>query len=278
MSQDSKDLVRLAGEYAEQNTDLYHLLGVDALTDKADIHRAWRKRSLKYHPDKAGDSFDADKWTLFERGRDILCDAAARAVYDQAIKARLVRQQQRAAMDSQHRRYANDLEAREQAASELRREHQQSQRQAMAKERERLAQELRMRHDEKLRQDEAAQHVEDLAEARRRLQERKEDKARKRQVRQSIKTWAGPAATRRAAPGPPNGTVDVPGNYRVDLADGTCSKQYWQLVCDKLRAVQAVRNLHKTAAPAQALQEAETRVLEARRRIHEAENTYAASA
>ncbi|PHH70896.1 hypothetical protein CDD82_6858 [Ophiocordyceps australis] len=293
MSQDNKDLVRLAGEYAEQNIDLYHLLAVDALTSKDDIHRAWRKRSLKYHPDKAGDSFDADKWTLFERARDILCDESARAVYDQAIKARLVRKQQRAAMDEQHRRYANDLEAGEQAASKLRHDKQQSQRQAMAKERERLAQDLRMRQDEKLRQDEAAQHAQDMAEARRRVQERKDDKARKRQVRQSIKTWAGPAANRTAAAGPPNGTVDVPGSYRIDLADGTGSRQYWQLVCDKLRAVQALRNLQKNGTLAQAVdeaetqavdetetrvREAETRVFDTRRRIYEAEKMYAASA
>ncbi|KAG5990012.1 hypothetical protein E4U52_005033 [Claviceps spartinae] len=53
MSQDNKDLVRLAGEYAEQNVDLYELLGVDALTPKEDILRDVPDRNgakLPHHP------------------------------------------------------------------------------------------------------------------------------------------------------------------------------------------------------------------------------------
>ncbi|KAJ2965306.1 hypothetical protein NQ176_g10680 [Zarea fungicola] len=77
MADDNRDVLRYAAEYAERQVDLYDLLGIDALTSKEDIRRAWRKRSLKYHPDKAGDNFDAEKWELFERARDILADDRA---------------------------------------------------------------------------------------------------------------------------------------------------------------------------------------------------------
>ncbi|KAI1765104.1 DnaJ-domain-containing protein [Hypoxylon sp. FL1150] len=109
---DKSDLLLYAKEYATSQ-DLYELLGVTSDTPKEDIHRAWRKRSLKYHPDKAGDKFDATKWELFERARDVLSDAAARDVYDSQRSAALVREEQRRAMDAKKRAMIEDLEARE---------------------------------------------------------------------------------------------------------------------------------------------------------------------
>ncbi|RKL09845.1 hypothetical protein BFJ71_g938 [Fusarium oxysporum] len=109
------DLLQFAQEYASKDVDLYELLGIDALTPKEDIHRAWRKRSLKYHPDKAGDNFDAEKWQLFERARDILSEPGARGAYDGAIKAALLRKQERETMDKQRKAFVDDLEARENA-------------------------------------------------------------------------------------------------------------------------------------------------------------------
>lgn len=262
MSDDNAELLRLAGEYADQNIDLYELLGVDALTPKEDIHRAWRKRSLKYHPDKAGANFDATKWELFERARDVLSEPAARAAYDGASKAKLLRAQERAAMDKERQHFADDLEAREQAAVRQRQEKVQADREALQKERERLAEAQRMREEETRRQASAAQEMEDLAEARRRLREKKDEKAKRRQAKEAIKA-AGKAS------GPANGAVSVPGDYVVDV--GATKKKYWELVCDKLRAVQAVRNLEKTESTSDELLEAERSVQEARRRIHEAE-------
>ncbi|KAM4054597.1 DnaJ domain-containing protein [Hirsutella rhossiliensis] len=252
MSEDNKDLVRFASEYAEQDVDLYQLLGVDALTSKEDIHRTWRKRSLKYHPDKAGDQFDASKWELFERARDVLSDPDARAVYDQATKAKLLRKHEREAMDRERRHFADDLEAREQAAMRQRQDKEHLDRETLQKERERLAED-----------------VADLAEARRRLKEKRDEKARRKQAKVSIKASLGGGGKRS---GPANGTIDVPGNYLVGLGD--VNKKYWELVCDKLRAVQAVRNLRKQAAAPEELQEATQAEQEARRRIHEAEANY----
>ncbi|KAI0851661.1 hypothetical protein F5Y00DRAFT_228927 [Daldinia vernicosa] len=112
---DKSDLLLYAKEYATTQ-DLYELLGVTSDTPKEDIHRAWRKRSLKYHPDKAGANFDPAKWELFERARDILSDAPAREVYDSQRSAALLREQQRRAMDSKRRAMVEDLEARERGA------------------------------------------------------------------------------------------------------------------------------------------------------------------
>ncbi|RFU78033.1 dnaj domain cwf23 [Trichoderma arundinaceum] len=266
MSDDKADLLRFANEYADKNVDLYELLGVDALTPKEDIHRAWRKRSLKYHPDKAGDNFDAAKWELFERARDILSDPNARAAYDQSLKAKLLRKQEREAMDKEHKKFADDLEARENAHRQQRQQQQQREREKMDKERERLAEEQRIHEEEKRRQAEAAQEMEDLAEARRRLKEKKEEKARRKQVKESLKATG---AVKKPS-GPANGAILVPGDYIADL--GTVKKMYWELVCDKLRAVQAVRNLQKLdAMDSQELEEAEREAREARQRIHEAE-------
>ncbi|KAI1457150.1 DnaJ-domain-containing protein [Annulohypoxylon moriforme] len=112
---DKSDLLVYAKEYATTQ-DLYELLGVTSDTPKEDIHRAWRKRSLKYHPDKAGANFDPEKWELFERARDVLSDAAAREVYDSQRSAAQLREQQRRAMDAKRRAMVEDLEARERGA------------------------------------------------------------------------------------------------------------------------------------------------------------------
>lgn len=265
MADDNQDLLRYAQEYSEKDIDLYDLLGVDALTPKEDIHRAWRKRSLKYHPDKAGDAFDAEKWELFERARDILSDSNARARYDASAKAKLLRKQEREAMDQERKRFADDLEARENAHRNQQAAKEQDERDAMNKERERLAEAQRMRDEEKKRQESAAQEMEDLAEARRRMKQKKEEKARRKQAKETMKASAAAAKT----PGAANGVVMVPGDYMVDL--GEVKKHYWELVCDKLRAVQAARNAAKGQPSDEEVQQAEHSVQEARRRIHEAE-------
>ncbi|KAI9166768.1 Pre-mRNA-splicing factor cwf23 [Paramyrothecium foliicola] len=264
MSDDNKDLLRFATEYAEQNLDLYDMLGVDALTSKEDIHRAWRKRSLKYHPDKAGDNFDAAKWELFERARDVLADPNSRAAYDQAMKAKLLRKQEREAMDKERQKFADDLEARENAARRLRQEKEQRDREMLDKERERLAEANRMREEEGRRRAQAEQEMEDLAEAKRRLKEKKDEKARRKMAKDAMK---GVSASRPS--GPANGAVNVPGNYVVDL--GSEKKRYWELVCDKLQAVQEVRNLQKLDTTSEELAEAERSAQEARKKIQEAE-------
>jgi DnaJ family protein C protein 17 len=65
---DKSELLTLAREYADKNEDLYALLGIDAITAKEEkeVQRAYRKQSIKYHPDKTGSSFSAEKVSNFE--------------------------------------------------------------------------------------------------------------------------------------------------------------------------------------------------------------------
>ncbi|OAA67404.1 Heat shock protein DnaJ [Cordyceps fumosorosea ARSEF 2679] len=271
MSDENKDVLRFAAEYAEKNVDLYDLLGVDALTSKDDIRRAWRKRSLKYHPDKAGDNFDPEKWELFERARDILADDNARATYDASMKAKLLRRQEREAMDKERKRFADDLEAAENAARQQQQAKQQRDTEMLQKERERLAELQRMRDEEAARQAQAAQEMDDMVEARRRLKERKEEKAKRREAKERMKASS---VYNKKAKGPANGAVDVPGDFVIEIDGGR--KMYWELVCDKLRARQAISDMGKEEKPdphdaMDALQQIMTT---AKQRIYDAELAY----
>ncbi|KAI5465663.1 hypothetical protein BGZ63DRAFT_110440 [Mariannaea sp. PMI_226] len=279
MESKAADLLQYAQEYASKDVDLYDLLGIDALTPKEDIHRAWRKRSLKYHPDKAGDNFDAEKWQLFERARDVLTDPDSRAAYDNAIKAVLLRRQEREAMDQQRKHFVDDLEARENAWKRQKEEQEQKEKDAIEKERSRLQDEQRMREAEEKRQADAAQELEDLVEAKRRLKEKKErkkqDEAREKFLRKSKKAASAAAAVDgKSLPKEPlHGVIAVPGDYEVDL--GTERRKYWELVCDKLRAVQAVRNLSKQEEMPDGQTEVLQNLQEAKLRMHQAEVQYA---
>lgn len=281
MDSKAADLLQFAQEYASKNVDLYDLLGVDALTPKEDIHRAWRKRSLKYHPDKAGDNFDANKWELFERARDILSEPTARAAYDNAIKATLLRKQEREAMDNKRKALVDDLEARENAWKVQKEEKEQKDKYVLEKERARLFEENRMREDEVKRQAAAAQELEDLAEAKRRLKEKKEkkkqDEAREKFLKKSRKAAAASTGEDTSRPREPlHGVIVVPGDYVVDL--GSAKRKYWELVCDKLRAVQAVRDLKTREATPEEQVMADNGLREAKMKIHQAEVQFAEQA
>ncbi|KAI1129628.1 hypothetical protein F5Y10DRAFT_148842 [Nemania abortiva] len=112
MEDRKSELLQYAREYAAANKDLYELLSVSADAAQPEVHRAWRKASLKHHPDKAK-NFDAEIWQLFERARDVLSSPEARAAYDSARAAAVQAQKARAALDAKRREMIDDLEARE---------------------------------------------------------------------------------------------------------------------------------------------------------------------
>ncbi|KAI2642815.1 hypothetical protein GGS21DRAFT_499717 [Xylaria nigripes] len=112
MEEKKAELLRFAREYATENKDLYELLSVSTSATQPEIHRAWRKASLKHHPDKAK-NFDRDVWELFERARDVLSFSEARATYDDTRAAAVQAQKARAALDAKKREMIDDLEARE---------------------------------------------------------------------------------------------------------------------------------------------------------------------
>ncbi|KAF6820996.1 hypothetical protein CSOJ01_00431 [Colletotrichum sojae] len=144
----NKDLLAKAQEYSANNVDLYELLQIDTnTTEESDIRRAWRKQSLKYHPDKLGDAFDAEKWELIETARDILLDLAARAAYDNGRKAVLLRKAERERVHGQRKRMIDELEAAEEAAKQKRQAEEDKARE-LERERARLAEEGRRRMEE----------------------------------------------------------------------------------------------------------------------------------
>lgn len=116
MALDSAELVQYARDSASRGDDLFALLGVDATTPKDDIHRAWRRAGLKYHPDKAGDSYDPAKYESFERARDVLCDPAAREAYDGGLRAALQKKRRVEEMSTDRRRFVEELERAEREA------------------------------------------------------------------------------------------------------------------------------------------------------------------
>jgi DnaJ homolog subfamily C member 17 len=123
MENNNAELVKFARDYALQGIDLYDLLGIeDSITSKEDIHRAWKKKSLRLHPDKAGANFDPEKYELVERARNILTDASTKAAYDGARQAQLLRKQRDAAVSVERKRMIDDLEARESAAKRQKQE------------------------------------------------------------------------------------------------------------------------------------------------------------
>ena len=116
MALDSAELVQYARDSASRGDDLFALLGVDATTPKDDIHRAWRRAGLKYHPDKAGADYDPAKYESFERARDVLCDPAAREAYDNAVRAALQKKRRVDEMSADRRRFVEELERAEREA------------------------------------------------------------------------------------------------------------------------------------------------------------------
>ncbi|KAI1282256.1 hypothetical protein F5Y07DRAFT_234562 [Xylaria sp. FL0933] len=112
MEDKKSELLQYAREYATANKDLYELLSVPADAAQPEVHRAWRKASLKHHPDKAK-VFDPEIWQLFERARDVLSSPEARSAYDAARAAAVQAQKARAALDAKRRAMIDDLEARE---------------------------------------------------------------------------------------------------------------------------------------------------------------------
>ncbi|KAI1203749.1 hypothetical protein F5X97DRAFT_650 [Nemania serpens] len=112
MDDKKSELLQYAREYAAANKDLYELLAVSTNAAQPEVHRAWRKASLKHHPDKAR-AFDPEVWQLFERARDVLSSPEARAAYDSARAAALQTRKARDALDARKRAMIDDLEARE---------------------------------------------------------------------------------------------------------------------------------------------------------------------
>lgn len=166
MALDSAELISFARDAASRGEDLYALLNVDATTPKEDIHRAWRKAGLKYHPDKAGANYDPVKYESFERARDVLVDPAAREAYDNGLRAKLEKKRKMDEMSSERRRFVEELERAEREAKRTKREAEEG---LGAEERKRAAEAGRRRMEERARQ---IREAEERSKARERSREK----------------------------------------------------------------------------------------------------------
>jgi len=86
-------------EVAPEDEDLYEVLGLDEEATDAQIKRAYRKLSIKYHPDKnPGNDEAARKFNTIREANEILGDPDKRILYDtggvEAVKEAIKEDQQ----------------------------------------------------------------------------------------------------------------------------------------------------------------------------------------
>ncbi|MCU0394116.1 MAG: DnaJ domain-containing protein, partial [Thermoflexibacter sp.] len=69
--------------------DYYYILGVQSSASNEEIRKAYRKLSLKFHPDKnEGDKFFEDRFKEIQEAYEVLVDEARRKIYDANFKNR----------------------------------------------------------------------------------------------------------------------------------------------------------------------------------------------
>jgi DnaJ family protein C protein 17 len=109
---DNKDLSDIAKNATD---DFYELLGVAFDAEEAAIKKAYRKASIKYHPDKNPDNADAaNRFIYLGWARDILLDATLKGEYDRSRTRRREKVLQDELLDGRRRKMKEDLERREQ--------------------------------------------------------------------------------------------------------------------------------------------------------------------
>lgn len=68
--------------------DYYYFLGISQDASEEDIKKAYRKLSLKYHPDKNdNDDFFADRFREIQEAYETLSDSGRRGTYDQNLES-----------------------------------------------------------------------------------------------------------------------------------------------------------------------------------------------
>jgi DnaJ homolog subfamily C member 17 len=101
-------------KWVTSEVDFYELLGITFETcTESELRRAYRKTSLKYHPDKLGKDFDPDKYELFQSAYGVLDDPELKAKYDNHRHAKIQRQRANELFEGKRRQMKEDLEARE---------------------------------------------------------------------------------------------------------------------------------------------------------------------
>lgn len=74
--------VQIGMEFAEQESNFYHVIGVPRTASLADVKRAYRTRSIDLHPDKNPDPNAMEQFNRLRIAFDVLSDADKRTLYD----------------------------------------------------------------------------------------------------------------------------------------------------------------------------------------------------
>lgn len=210
MSKDS-DLSDEAAALIKSDLNLYELLGVDTNCDEKAIKSAWRKTSLKYHPDKNRDNPEVvEKFYVAKNAAELLQNPEARAKYDAHREAKARSEAQREKLEGKRRKMMEELERAERGAKRKREDE--------AGEQDRLQSELKRlaRDGERRRKEREEARAKEREEEARREEELRREKEREKR-RQSAGVHFQPGASASSAAAPDN--VGTPVKKRV--FDGT---------------------------------------------------------
>lgn len=160
--------------------DLYALLGITPTADAGAIKSAWRKTSLKYHPDKNRDNPAAvETFYLAKNAAELLGSPAARAEYDRARAGRAQREAAAERLEGRRRAMMEELERAERGAKR-KREGEVGEKEMLERELKRLA-----RDGERRRREREEARAREREEEARREEEGRRERERERR-RQSV--------------------------------------------------------------------------------------------
>lgn len=106
--------------HATSSVDFYAFLSLTPTATESEIRTAFRKTSLKYHPDKVGSTPEnVEKFLLVKIAHDVLSDPKIRSLYDQTREVKERKNAETEKLEAGRRKMVSELERRERDAQTL---------------------------------------------------------------------------------------------------------------------------------------------------------------